>query len=165
MHGALGLQHWYKDMRFSTRVKDGEGMPAFALVNRPTGLAIKHSLGQSYPVMMHAFCSISQILYSRLFDPVTIYLYYSSTHQVAYIHRSLRDNIYSYCTGETRSVQSRGGGRLRAVDVGKGFRCVRMVNNTRLALDAFHGDKDHGGVHDGTAVVLWEWCKGDNQSW
>jgi hypothetical protein len=50
-------------------------------------------------------------------------------------------------------------------DVGKGFRCVRMVNNTRLGFDAFHGDKDHGGVHDGTAVVLWEWCKGDNQSW
>jgi hypothetical protein len=50
-------------------------------------------------------------------------------------------------------------------DVGKGFRCVRMVNNTHLGFDAFHGDKDHGGVHDGTAVVLWEWCKGDNQSW
>ena len=40
-----------------------------------------------------------------------------------------------------------------------------MVNNTRLGFDAFHGDKDHGGVHDGTAVVLWEWCKGENQSW
>ena len=50
-------------------------------------------------------------------------------------------------------------------DVGKGFRCIRMVNNIRLNFDAFHGDKDHGGVHDGTAVVLWEWCKGENQSW
>ncbi|ONM60498.1 hydroxyproline-rich glycoprotein family protein, partial [Zea mays] len=30
-------QHWYKDMRFSTRVKDEEGMPAFALVNKATG--------------------------------------------------------------------------------------------------------------------------------
>ena len=50
-------------------------------------------------------------------------------------------------------------------DVGKGFRCIRMVNNTRLNFDAFHGDKDHGGVHDGTGVVLWEWCKGENQSW
>ena len=37
-------------------------------------------------------------------------------------------------------------------DVGKGFRCIRMVNNTRLGFDAFHGDKDHGGVHDSTTV-------------
>ncbi|KAF7105150.1 hypothetical protein CFC21_105988 [Triticum aestivum] len=43
-------QHWYKDMRRSTRVKDEEGYPAFALVNKATGLAIKHSLGQSHPV-------------------------------------------------------------------------------------------------------------------
>jgi len=50
-------------------------------------------------------------------------------------------------------------------DVGKGFRCIRMVNNIRLNFDAFHGDKDHGGVHDGTTVVLWEWAKGANQSW
>lgn len=50
-------------------------------------------------------------------------------------------------------------------DVGKGFRCIRMVNNIHLNFDAFNGDKDHGGVHDGTTVVLWEWCKGDNQRW
>ena len=50
-------------------------------------------------------------------------------------------------------------------DVGKGFRCIRMVNNIHLNFDAFHGDKDHGGVHDGTGVVLWEWAKGDNQRW
>jgi hypothetical protein len=50
-------------------------------------------------------------------------------------------------------------------DVGHGFRCVRMVNNIYLNFDAFHGDKDHGGVHDGTTVVLWEWAKGDNQRW
>jgi hypothetical protein len=40
-----------------------------------------------------------------------------------------------------------------------------MVNNISLNFDAFHGDKDHGGVHDGTSIVLWNWCKGDNQSW
>jgi len=37
------FQHWYKDMRHSTRVKDEEGMPAFALVNKATGLAISHT--------------------------------------------------------------------------------------------------------------------------
>lgn len=50
-------------------------------------------------------------------------------------------------------------------DTGGGFRCIRMVNNNRLNFDAFHGDKDHGGVRDGTVVVLWEWLKGDNQRW
>ncbi|ONM26252.1 hydroxyproline-rich glycoprotein family protein [Zea mays] len=45
-------QHWYKDMRHSTKVKDAEGQPAFALINRATGLAIKHSLGQSHPVKL-----------------------------------------------------------------------------------------------------------------
>ena len=44
------LQHWYKDMRHSTSVQDEEGCPAFALVNKATGLAMKHSLGQSHPV-------------------------------------------------------------------------------------------------------------------
>ncbi|KAG2647638.1 hypothetical protein PVAP13_2KG584400 [Panicum virgatum] len=113
-------QHWYKDMRHSTRVKDEEGMPAFALVNKATGLAIKHSLGQSHPVKLVPF------------NP----------------------------DEEDASVLW-----TESKDVGKGFRCIRMVNNTRLGFDAFHGDKDHGGVHDGTAVVLWEWCKGENQSW
>ncbi|RLN34826.1 hypothetical protein C2845_PM03G16580 [Panicum miliaceum] len=113
-------QHWYKDMRFSTRVKDQEGMPAFALVNKATGLAIKHSLGQSHPVKLVPF------------NP--------------------EEEEASVLWTESK-------------DVGKGFRCIRMVNNTRLGFDAFHGDKDHGGVHDGTTVVLWEWCKGENQSW
>ncbi|RWW00909.1 hypothetical protein GW17_00036084, partial [Ensete ventricosum] len=50
-------------------------------------------------------------------------------------------------------------------DTGEGFRCIRMVNNIRLNFDAYHGDKDHGGVRDGTILVLWEWLKGDNQRW
>lgn len=45
-------QHWLKDMRFSTSIKDEEGMPAFALVNKATGLAVKHSIGQSHPVSL-----------------------------------------------------------------------------------------------------------------
>ena len=43
-------QHWFKDMRFSSQIKDEEGNPAFAIVNKATGLAVKHSLGQSHPV-------------------------------------------------------------------------------------------------------------------
>jgi hypothetical protein len=40
-------------MRWSTRVKDEEGYPAFALVNKATGEAIKHSIGKSHAVRMH----------------------------------------------------------------------------------------------------------------
>ncbi|KAF8723994.1 hypothetical protein HU200_020999 [Digitaria exilis] len=94
-------QQWIKDMKYSTRVKDEEGYPAIVLINRATGEALKHSLGQSHP--------------SR--------------------------------------------------DVGDGFRCIRMVNNIYLNFDALNGDKDHGGVRDGTTLVLWEWCEGDNQRW
>ncbi|VAH26304.1 unnamed protein product [Triticum turgidum subsp. durum] len=108
-------QHWLKDMRFSTTVKDEEGMPAFALVNKATGLAVKHSIGKLVP-----------------FNP-------------------------AYEDASVLWTESK--------DMGKGFRCIRMVNNTRLGFDALNGDKDHGGVHDGTTVVLWEWCKGDNQCW
>jgi hypothetical protein len=117
---CLWVQHWYKDMRHSTRVKDAEGHPAFALVNRATGLALKHSLGQSHPVKL-----------------------------VPYNPDFLDESVLW----------------TESSDVGKGFRCVRMVNNIHLNFDALHGDKDHGGVRDGTGLVLWEWCKGDNQSW
>uniref|UniRef100_A0A0E0I5T0 PH domain-containing protein n=1 Tax=Oryza nivara TaxID=4536 RepID=A0A0E0I5T0_ORYNI len=114
------MQHWYKDMRHSTRVKDEEGHPAFALVNRATGLAVKHSLGQSHPVKL--------VPYNPEYQDESVLW-------------------------------------TESKDVGHGFRCIRMVNNIYLNLDAFHGDKSHGGVHDGTTVVLWEWCKGDNQCW
>nr|GEV75445.1 protein kinase-like domain, phloem protein 2-like protein [Tanacetum cinerariifolium] len=45
-------QHWVKDLKFSTRVKDEQGFPSFALVNKATGQAIKHSVGATYPVQL-----------------------------------------------------------------------------------------------------------------
>ncbi|KAG0462353.1 hypothetical protein HPP92_020829 [Vanilla planifolia] len=112
--------HWYKDFRWSTKVKDEEGLPAFALINKPTGLAIKHSLGPTHPVRL--------IPYNPEYMDESVL--WTESH-----------------------------------DTGEGFRCIRMVNNIRLNFDAFHGDKDHGGVHDGTTIVLWEWAKGKNQRW
>ncbi|XP_031262538.1 keratin, type I cytoskeletal 10-like [Pistacia vera] len=35
-------------------------------------------------------------------------------------------------------------------DFGDGYRAMRMVNNIRLNVDALNGDKQSGGVHDGT---------------
>jgi hypothetical protein len=109
-------------MRHSASIKDEEGYPAFALVNKVTGEAIKHSLGQSHPVKL-----------------------------VPYNYNPEEEDASVLWT-ESR-------------DVGNGFRCIRMVNNIYLNFDAFHGDKDHGGVRDGTNIVLWKWCEGDNQRW
>nr|ABK95474.1 unknown [Populus trichocarpa] len=114
------FQNWFKDEKYSTRVKDSEGCPAFALVNKATGQAIKHSIGEANPVQL-----------------------------IPYNPDVLDQSILW--------TQSK--------DLGDGFRAVRMVNNTHLNVDAFHGDKKSGGVHDGTTIVLWKWNKGDNQRW
>ncbi|XP_065012315.1 ricin B-like lectin R40C1 isoform X1 [Musa acuminata AAA Group] len=111
-------QHWIKDLRYSTKVKDEEGFPSFALINKVTGEALKHSIGATHPVRLVPY------------NP-------------------------DYLDESVLWAESR--------DTGEGFRCIRMVNNIRLNFDAFHGDKDHGGVRDGTILVLWEWLKGDNQ--
>ncbi|CAL9179696.1 unnamed protein product [Musa hybrid cultivar] len=113
-------QHWIKDMKYSTKVKDEEGFPSFSLINKATGEAVKHSIGATHPVRL-----------------------------VPYKPDYLDESVLW--------TESR--------DTGDGFRCIRMVNNIRLNFDALHGDKDHGGVRDGTFVVLWEWLKGDNQRW
>lgn len=113
-------QHWIKDEKFSTRVKDEQGFPSFALVNKATGQAIKHSIGATYPVQLTEYNP------NRLDESVLW---------------------------------------TESKDLGDGYRAVRMVNNIRLNVDAFNGDKNHGGVHDGTKIVLWEWKKGDNQRW
>ncbi|XP_030519345.1 ricin B-like lectin R40G3 isoform X4 [Rhodamnia argentea] len=113
-------QKWYKDEKFSTRVKDEEGCPCFSLVNKATGEAIKHSAGASHPVQL-----------------------------VPYKPEQLDASVLW----------------TESKDLGHGYRTVRMVNNVRLNLDAFHGDKKSGGVRDGTTIVLWQWNHGDNQLW
>ncbi|XP_030519334.1 ricin B-like lectin EULS3 isoform X1 [Rhodamnia argentea] len=113
-------QKWYKDEKFSTRVKDEEGFPCFSLVNKATGEAIKHSVGASHPVQL-----------------------------VPYKPEQLDESVL-WSEGK---------------DLGDGYRTVRMVNNVRLNLDAFHGDKKSGGVHDGTTIVLSHWNKGDTERW
>lgn len=113
-------QNWYKDEKYSTRVKDEEGFPCFALVNKATGEAMKHSIGDTHPVQLVPY------------------------------NPDVLDESILWTEGK---------------DLGDGYRTVRMVNNIRLNVDAFHGDKHSGGVHDGTIIVLWKWNKGDNQRW
>ncbi|XP_057537746.1 ricin B-like lectin R40G3 isoform X2 [Amaranthus tricolor] len=111
-------QHWYKDEKYSTKVKDEDGYPSFALVNKATGKALKHSVN-GHPVDM---------------------IPYKPDHLDA-----------SVLWTESK-------------DLGSGFRTIRNVNNVRLVLDAFNGDKDHGGVHDGTIIAIYKCWKGDNQN-
>ncbi|ESQ52583.1 hypothetical protein EUTSA_v10016926mg [Eutrema salsugineum] len=113
-------QHWYKDEKYSPRVKDEEGHPCFALVNKATGEAMKHSVGATHPVHL------------TLYDP-----------------DKLDESVLW----------------TESKDLGDGYRKIRMVNNVRLNVDAYHGDRKSGGVRDGTTIVLWDWNKGDNQRW
>lgn len=113
-------QHWVKDLKFSTRVKDEQGYPSFALVNKATGQAMKHSVGATYPVQL-----------------------------TEYNPDKLDESVLW----------------TESKDLGDGYRAVRMVNNIKLNVDAFNGDKNHGGVRDGTKIVLWEWKKDSNQRW
>ncbi|KAH6788424.1 hypothetical protein C2S51_003430 [Perilla frutescens var. frutescens] len=113
-------QHWIKDEKFSTRVKDEEGFPSFALVNKATGQALKHAVGATQPVEL--------------------------TH---YNSNALDESVLW----------------TESKDLGDGYRAIRMVSNIKLNVDAFNGDKKHGGVHDGTRIVLWEWKKDANQRW
>ena len=113
-------QHWIKDMVYGKDLKDEEGLPTFALVNKGTGQAMKHPLGPGKPVRLVPFnpdIPDESILWSE-----------------------------SYDLGDT-------------------FRCIRMANNICLSLGAFNGDDEHGGVQDGTPIVLYEGCRGKNQRW
>ncbi|XP_073306688.1 ricin B-like lectin R40G3 [Primulina huaijiensis] len=114
------FQRWIKDERHSTRVKDEQGFPSFALINKATGQAMKHSIGVTYPVQLIPY------------------------------NPDVLDEFILWTESK---------------DLGDSYRAIRMVNNIRLNVVSFHGDKNHGGVHDGSTIVLWEWKKGDNQRW
>ncbi|KAF3340649.1 MATH domain-containing protein [Carex littledalei] len=45
-------QHWIKDMSYSNEVRDIHGLPAFALVNRVTGEALKNPIGENQQVSL-----------------------------------------------------------------------------------------------------------------
>ena len=53
--GNVFWQHWIKDMKYSTKVKDEEGFPSFSLINKATGEAVKHSIGATHPVSLALF--------------------------------------------------------------------------------------------------------------
>ncbi|KAF7111360.1 hypothetical protein CFC21_111383 [Triticum aestivum] len=62
---------WYKDVMYAGGLKDEAGNPAFALVNKATGDALKHSLGYHLPVRAIRFnpgCLDESVLWSESRD-------------------------------------------------------------------------------------------------
>ncbi|PWA40788.1 hydroxyproline-rich glycoprotein family protein [Artemisia annua] len=109
--------HWI--IHFGGGVKDKEGHPSFALVNKATGQAMKHSVGATYQVQLTTY------------DP------------------HIRDESVLWTMSGS----------------GDGYTRVRMANNIKLHVDAF-SDINHGGVHEGTKIVLWEQkTDSSNQRW
>ncbi|KAG9451373.1 hypothetical protein H6P81_011338 [Aristolochia fimbriata] len=49
------FQHWIKDETYGTKVKDQEGFPSFALVNKATGQALQHAIGATQPVRLKPY--------------------------------------------------------------------------------------------------------------
>ncbi|KAL2609163.1 hypothetical protein R1flu_027736 [Riccia fluitans] len=48
-------QTWIKDESWSTKVKDSAGFPAFALINKATGKALRHAEGMEAPVVLEEY--------------------------------------------------------------------------------------------------------------
>ncbi|KAH9288148.1 hypothetical protein KI387_032265, partial [Taxus chinensis] len=48
-------QQWVKDESWSNRVRDAVGHPAFSLVNKATGQALRHALGASQEVLLTSY--------------------------------------------------------------------------------------------------------------
>lgn len=58
-------------------VNDAEGFPAFSLVNKVTGDAIKHSIGASHPVVttLDSFSMLVKVIRSQHAFPLRLSLY------------------------------------------------------------------------------------------
>uniref|UniRef100_A0A453I6Q0 PH domain-containing protein n=1 Tax=Aegilops tauschii subsp. strangulata TaxID=200361 RepID=A0A453I6Q0_AEGTS len=195
-------QHWFKDMRFSSQIKDEEGNPAFAIVNKATGLAVKHSLGSanaprggSSEPTVRIFCKADDGFSATVRNGAVVLAPTNPRDEYQHWFKDMRHSnrikdeegypafaLVNKVTGEAIKHSQGEGHPVKLVpynanyqdesvlwtesrDVGAGFRCIRMVNNIYLNFDALHGDKEHGGVRDGTSLVLWKWCEGDNQRW
>ncbi|GLT29340.1 hypothetical protein SLA2020_042130 [Shorea laevis] len=91
------LQHWYKDEKYSTRVKDEEGFPCFALVNKATGQALKHSVGDTHPVQLIPYNT--DVLDENLVVSMMVPLLCSGngTREITNCGRLLHTDIYETC--------------------------------------------------------------------
>lgn len=81
-----------KDEKYSTKVKDEQGFPCFALVNKATGQAMKHSVGASHPVCLSTY-SCSVVLYFLILRGICMYWIIGHVHCPSL---EISSNFYGY---------------------------------------------------------------------
>eukprot|EP01018_Ginkgo_biloba_P031268 Gb_02957 [translate_table: standard] len=114
-------QQWIMDTSWGVKVKDEAGFPAFALINKATGQALRHGPAHN--------------------EKVNLGPYHPDDLNEAVLF-------------------------TQSADVGKGYQCIRPVNNIHLNLEAGVEDDKHGhGLREGAEVSLYKWNKKENQKW
>ncbi|KAH9288180.1 hypothetical protein KI387_032297, partial [Taxus chinensis] len=114
-------QQWIMDTSWGVKIQDKAGFPAFALVNKATGQALRHGHAES--------------------EKIALVPYHSDDLNEAVLF-------------------------TQSADVGKGYQCIRPVNNIDLNLDAVvEGDKHHPSLREGAEIVLSKWNKKESQKW
>ncbi|XP_025813706.1 ricin B-like lectin R40C1 [Panicum hallii] len=104
-------QHWYKDKRFGTFVKDEEGKHAFSLINKATNLAVQHFGGPFHPFSEDG-------VWNDFFGYLQVKL--------------VRFDLDSFDSTLMWTLSN---------NLGKdGFGFIRTLNDISLKLAAFHGD-------------------------
>uniref|UniRef100_A0A0D9VTJ2 Ricin B lectin domain-containing protein n=1 Tax=Leersia perrieri TaxID=77586 RepID=A0A0D9VTJ2_9ORYZ len=141
---------WHKDAQYSAGIKDEEGRPAFALVNKGTGEALKLSFGYRFPVSAFLPAAVSPLPCQG--EEVD----HEATHACMYFIKSFRfepgflDESFLWTEN---------------LEVDNGFRRIHMVNNADYIFDAEEACPGYGGGRDGTRLILFRWHGGDNQLW
>jgi hypothetical protein len=156
-------QHWIKDTRCGNRIKDEEGYPAFALINRFSGEAIKFFSGTK-PIRINALSSTDHPAVSNYI--CTFVRSFFDHHTTPH---GLTDQGFLFLllyVPKVKLVQYNPNYADKSVlwtescDVGHGFRCIRPLDSINLNFHAFLDDKDNG-----TIVTLRHWSECDNQCW
>ncbi|KAJ1433206.1 Ricin B-like lectin [Sesbania bispinosa] len=123
-------QHWYKDERYSTLVKDELGHLLSLWLTKRQGKPL----------------GIPVVLLNRKWNVKSNVNVKLSGHNSA--HNTEVRLIPFRCDYFDESIMWTQGD-----DLGEGFKSMRMANNHHLNLDACQG----GGVRDGTIVILHVW--------
>ena len=114
------MQQWVKDESWSNQVRDQVGHPAFALVNKATGQALRHAVAESQEVLLTQYEGPST------YDENILW---SESEDMGYGYRTVRManniglNLDAFCIGgaeesETALVLCSGNGTSRTTSSG-----------------------------------------------
>ncbi|KAH9288179.1 hypothetical protein KI387_032296, partial [Taxus chinensis] len=115
-------QQWIMDTSWGVKAKDEAGYPAFALINKVTGQALRHGRAENEKILLGP-----------------------------YHPDDLNDAVLF----------------TQSADMGRGYQCIKPVNNIHVSLDArVEGDKHGGRLLERAEVVLSKWNKKkESQKW